>query len=480
MNKAPLPKSLVSAGLFTASCTLFACAAQQQHVQAESAYASGDFLEAADFYAADARLVPLDSKSAALLEEARRQAVSRRLEHISAIRRRGDRARALAELRPIIAKRDAWHWQPPQEIARRFAEEIQVAGEVVRGEVEVPLRAGDPLLAEAVYEKSKKSIAAADFAPVRDALERAIRVGGKQRCIDHARALKEGMPHTAFVVSRFCEHFGTEGPPVTERPEVTAKLSTSGGIRGFAMSDVQQLGAALDDGFRSTPFYGGGSPRGASAVVSGQQSIAFSAHAKTIEAAWTEAVTIGRTVVAGSSQNGATTELVAPSISSTDPASSSGPWSSTLTRDRHHAFVATEHVGRYVSAVLIRIDLGPAAPPVEIHANQDRTETGLYHDEEFGPAGIHPERPSLHSKEEFIALEIKFARYKLIEGLKEHWRKTFCEHDLFALEDAARCASGAAEYPPAVRAALESEFRGDVALLSSLLAEKTQGAPDGG
>jgi hypothetical protein len=40
-----------------------------------------------------------------------------------------------------------------------------------------------------------------------------------------------------------------------------------------------------------------------------------------------------------------------------------------------------------------------------------------------------------------------------------------------------RCASGTSEYPPPVRTALESEFHGDAAFLSSLLAGKAQDAP---
>ena len=141
----------------------------------------------------------------------------------------------------------------------------------------------------------------------------------------------------------------------------------------------------------------------------------------------------------------------------------------TVDVDRTYRYVAIEHVGKYASKLALRIELGPGAPPADLHADQVRTETGRYHDVEFAPAKVHPERPTLRTADEFFGLQSKLAAVRLVEGLAAHWRASFCERDSFSFEEAARCAIAGVETPDGVAKALQTEYRGDTGELARAL-----------
>jgi hypothetical protein len=463
----------------TLGAALAGCAATQKHVEAETAYANGDFLDAADQYTSDARLAPLDATSAARLEDARTQALLTRLELAGSLRRRSAMPQAMTELKAVLHKRDEWKWRPPARVTTRIAEEVEQAGQYARAQVAAPLHAGDALVAERVYGELVPSLRAGDFAALRAEVEGDIRSTGQKRCSEHARGAASNMPYATFLASRYCAHFGADGPPGAVRPELASRLSVEGSIEGLTKRQLDELRAALESSFKSTPYFAASSPRAMGAHISGQHRVAFSAEAKTYEAPWIDTVTLPSVVTRKPDLVSVQPSPVgmAPMVIR-NPGAVQVSGGGTVEVERMYSYVAIEHVGKYSSALGVRVDLGAGLPPAEIRADQSRTEMGRYHDVEFAPAKVHAERPVLRTADEFFALQVKLAQYKLVEGLKSHWQTSFCRFEAPDLEQAARCAIGSSEVDESVMKALEPEYAGDSREILRAVSEPVRAAAD--
>jgi hypothetical protein len=130
-----------------------------------------------------------------------------------------------------------------------------------------------------------------------------------------------------------------------------------------------------------------------------------------------------------------------------------------VTRYRHISHVYDLHAEEYrrsfSSTVRLSLILADDPEPIVIEQTNNELQTGLLHNDSFGPANLSPSKPKLWSHQEWFVAQVWDLRQRLDTALQERWKRRFCNKPQFTLEQAARCAFRQREVPKPVREVLD-------------------------
>jgi hypothetical protein len=413
---------------------LAACGGPQVRSDADAAFARGDYLEAADGFAAEARL-GLDDHRKAHMEEARTKAIEGLLDDIASDMRRKVPIRALERTHVVVSKMRSWGWTPPAPLRARVDAAVGSAANFISAQLQSAVAERRPLVARKTYAKYARYIEGEAFLSLHNQVEAMLHKAGDERCHAYAAMATKDTPYFSEVVSKYCGLFGV-AYPTAALPDLASSLTVFGNVDGLDDEQSARAKQQLADAFRGSVFYRQNGPLVATAHLSGKQVVSFAAEVKQREKHYTEDVNLPPAVV---STPAPPAPVGGATVHSSVGGGSMVVGGGTVPVERTYSYTATEHVGSYSSDWLVHLVFGDRVAPFDVRAALSATAKGTYTEAESDVAGVSPQRPNLMSKETFYEAQLKNLDQRIKSGLRARWETLFCERTAFDLETASRC-----------------------------------------
>jgi hypothetical protein len=496
---------LVSIGLVVAGCI-------SARSRADAAFDRGDYVTAADGYAALAEQAPGDVALRNRRDDARRRALVMLATRVRRIQAANQPEDALPVLADLLSQRRRWPALDDAAVAHAVEAEVASAGSYMQNEIERLVIVRQPLAAEHAIAVWREQLVVSEFDPVWPALEQVARAGGDAICRAALPAEVDLSPYLSGLAAAYCAHFDVEARVPERLPHGVAGVAIAGAISGMTEEQRERLEAALARLVRATAWFDAAADdTRARVALAGEQAVAFGANQVELTAQWWESVShmeqetyqepyqesyqesytvqVPYTEYHTESYScgfGTSTTTCTRSVSSTSYRSETQyrtafrtayrtAWR-TVTKwtqePRYYKFHAVERVGNYSGAWNLAIDLGGDVPPLKLRVADHDRRVGYDQDAEFAAAHVAPSRAHLPSFDDWFGRLLERLERTLPNQLARHWSTAFCQIPSFTAETAARCAYGGTP-PPAARAELARLYGPEVDLVMAQFARAT-------
>jgi len=370
-------------------------------------------------------------------------------------------------------------------IVSMLRQEAQHAGDWIKSNVSAILASGKPLNAVLARKKFDGLLTHPELSDAAQSIDSLIAEQGKKSCTSLSTSVGPQDYFWAAQVRDYCAYWREAGPSPRPLPDfVVSGIRVSGNIRGYEPAAIQQLSDIVLSELKETPWYSPDAKSVATLHLGGAISVSLDEKSRSVSRPWTEripytdieeyqeayqepytgvemytvqvpysdtelytvpcAYTIGTNCVSGTDTRTVTkyrTEYKTRSVTKYRTAyrTMTRPVTKYREHQREYSFLATVVTATYLTDVRAALNLPRVTIPIRIESRE--VEFGLYHDSNFEPANVRPERPEFSTIESWrtkIASNIESASSK---ELVETWKRRFCQSSNSSRESAARCAA---------------------------------------
>jgi hypothetical protein len=454
--------------------------------QADTAYAHGDYFQAAELYDKVASAHPEDHDAVLRRDRARAAELGRELGSVQTARVAGLDAETTGLLALVLEQRDAWGGVMPAELQPALQTEIDATGVRIAAEATAKTKAAGPLAGEDAVAHYMALLSRADFAAQRASLHQQIDLVGQARCNEAAAAATT--PYWTWLAGRYCAHFGMirDAPRL---PEQRTSLAIDGSIAGETDDETAALRGAVTAAFQKSPWYAATGTGEAHATAGGTVEVQASSREVVLTAEWTEQVpyTDYETQSESYQEPYDDTETYFDTVTDSDGTTHTETKTRTVTkyrtawrdvsvpvtkyRDESHSedYPAIERDATYKSRLRLRIDAGLPEITASVDANAHQSGDDI--DATFAAAGVVPSRANLPTHEQFAAAQHGRLADQLLSLMKAEYSRRYCTAASYTIEEAARCAvAGIDSLPRQARDSLGQVFGGETSYLGAVLA----------
>jgi hypothetical protein len=487
--------------------TTFAMGCATLRDQAETAYARGNYRQAADLYDKLVTEHPNDVAAKSRRTDARNAVLRQQLFLEQTTRAAGHDAMATVQLGELLDQRDKWKMATEELSVATLATEVAAIGVYVEGDVLKRMRNIGPLGGEQLLLHYTPLLAHRDFGNRRDGIRAQLAVTGRAACMSLASDASAESPYWSWIVARYCVHWGDSPVAAQTFPNLRIGLVVDGAIKGQTDAEVASLHTDLTAAFRRSVWWAPTGVGVAHATIDGEIKTSFSSQPLSLSADWEEEVpyTDYETHSESYQEPYDDTESYTEEVPYSDSELKAEPcgdttctttiwvtkyrteWKTrTVTKQRTawrdvqvavtkyrtvpHVFQynVIERSGRYISELRAHIDR--ELPDVVAAIDSDSTETGIDNEVTFEPANVYPGSANLRTTKAFATAERARLQEQMIKLLDDRYSKLYCAATKYTREEAAACAYvDAKRAPSGVHAALAVAFGTDEPFLAAVL-----------
>ncbi|MBW8772761.1 MAG: hypothetical protein JF590_05665 [Gemmatimonadetes bacterium] len=454
--------------------------------RADTAYAHGDFMQAAQLYDKLVTDNPGDRELIARRERARAGELGRELSDVQAARYAQLDGEHTGRLALLLDQRDSWGGVMPAELQPALATEVDAAAARISDEATAKLAAAGPLAAQDTVAHYTHLLARADFTQQRGRLHESVSTAGQARCTQLAEVATT--PYWSMLADRYCAHFGVIRD-VPQLPEQRTALAIDGAAAGESDDETRALRGALTQAFQKSPWFATNGTGSAHAIVDGTVEVGASSREVTLTATWTEQVSYTDYETQSESYQEPYDDTATYTETVNDPDGTSHTEVKTRTvtnyrtayrdvqvpvtkyRDeaRSQDYPAIERDATYRSRLRLRSDGG--LPEITASVEGADQQHGYDVDATIGAAGVSPSGAHLMTHEQFAAGQHDRLAARFLELLKAEYTRRFCTQPTYTIEEAARCTmAGFGQVPQAARESLGQVLGSETSYLGAVLA----------
>lgn len=447
---------------------------------------------------------PDDRALLAQRDEARRAALVERVRRAATLREAGNEAGSLEVLREALARRDAWEASLDAQTRALLESELAAQGRALREAVLGRLKSEGPLRAERALATRAETLRIAELAPLGEELGAALKAAGQDTCAALQRDPGLQGPYGTWWVARSCAHWQVALAPVP-LPGLMGRLALDGALAGAPSTPLERLGAV----FRSSPWYDAAAADAAHARLSGHYAAQLKREPVTAQHSYTAMVLHTEREQYQDPQQvpyqAAESYSVQVPYSDHESYTYSCGSNRTCTGSRTVTRYRTEHRTRYVTryrteyrtqwrnvtrhrpeprvynhpaekltadyaadALLTVVLATQEAEPLRLEAKGQLQRTELEHAEANPAVNLAPHPSTLPTGPVWLEGVYGELELRLRNALQQRWLEAHCQRPRYSLEEAARCAYGAAAPPAAVAQALATALGEDPEHLDAL------------
>lgn len=453
--------------------------------RADTAYAHGDYIEAADLYDKLAAANPQDREVIARRDQARTAELKSELADVETARIAGLDAESTGKLALVLAQRDVWGGVTPADLQASFDYEIHETGRRIADEVGAKLEAAGPLAGEDAASHYAHLLAREDFDEPRIAIHKALVAAGQARCTQLGAVA--ATPYWSWLAGRYCAHFGViRNAPLL--PEQRTALAIDGTVAGETADETAELRGDITAAFQKSPWYAANGTGEAHATSDGTVELHASSREVVLTASWTEQVSYTEDETQSESYQEPydDTESYTEDVTDSDGNTHTEFKTRTVTKyrtawrdvtvpvtkyrdePRSQDYPAVQRLATYKSRLRLRIDAGLPEIAASVDASAD--QSGYDVDVTIAEAGIAPSRAHLPTHEQFATAQHDRLAAQLLDLLKAEYSRRYCTAETYTIEEAARCGvAGFDLVPRHARDSLGQVFGGETSYLGAVL-----------
>jgi len=453
--------------------------------RADTAYAHGDYIEAAALYDKLVAANPEDREVIARRDQARAAELKSELADVETARVAGLDAESTGKLALVLAQRDVWGGVTPADLQAAFDFEIRETGRRIADEVGAKLKAAGPLAGEDTASHYAHLLGRADFDEQRVAIHRSLAGAGQARCTQLGAVA--ATPYWSWLAGRYCAHFGVlRNAP--QLPEQRTALAIDGTVAGETADETRELRGDIAAAFQKSPWYAATGTGEAHATSDGTVELHASSREVMLTATWTEQVSYTEDETQSESYQEPydDTESYTEDVTDSDGNTHTEFKTRTVTKyrtawrdvtvpvtkyrdePRSEDYPAVQRLATYRSQLRLRIDAGLPEIAASVDANAD--QSGYDVDATIPAGGIAPRRANLPTHEQFASAQHDRLAAQLLDLLNAEYSRRYCTAATYTIEEAARCAvAGFDLVPRHARESLGQVFGNETSYLGAVL-----------
>ncbi|WP_338870015.1 hypothetical protein [Myxococcus stipitatus] len=442
----------------------------------------GRFVEAATLYDDLVQQRPHEKELVSERDGLRGKALDQLLGNARRFRLQGVDEKAEDDLLQFLDRRAQWNSKLNGGLESSLLEEMEGTHQHLRRVISTPATQGLVLTADQVLARKQKLLAHREMAVIQREMSAVVLQSGRDVCKRLRDVSTEDAPHWREVVSRYCRRYREFAPEPPPAAELMSVPEWTGFVDGLDSARMELLRGKLTRAFESSPWFSPAARHHPEMALAGRFESRRSSHTVELTAPYSEQVPY-------TDHEDRSETISEPYTEEEEYTDDQGKKRKrTVTKTRTYTRTITVPVTRYrevsrtfeYHALRLSVDhqltlstsgvLDSRRGPLSTMFQDHLSDSAYEHDVSFGPGNVSPRRARLVDPEPWLEQRVDALVERFSQGLRDHWRESYCTTPTRTLDEAARCARAGTALPTHAYQVLAEVLGDDAAHIPSLFA----------